>query len=842
LTSAERHENHHAKAVQAHEDAQLGASMRNFVVTGTVNPPANDSTVNSADNQNEMDISVEQQSEQQETMPERVELNIPNVRGERFGDFFTDETFATEDDDDDYSGGGDKNDDAEIEVDAKSPMQVCLWKVCERLQEETRKDMPAFYNYWLTSFLKNNGWVIQDCQAKYICRKLGIEYSEPAYYQKIIVWLPDVQFGCNIPCPNDECDNDSCKFHAWRDDHIARRVTDLYGHYYIMSRRYKCNSCEKHAAAIKKAEEEQNQQDEETNTADADGARQNEKSAPEYTFMGYNEKTLQLLPDGLGDKFPAYLTHKAGVDMSLIDLMRPLLQFGVKAKQFRDLLQELARKKHSRDWLERENKIARIERTSPDFAPQNKTMFGAFDDKSTYDGHVPSTQYLASVYKKYSKDIRFYLLRELKKRPAKWLRWDVSYKEAKKLCRYKGSAIFKGLVTACNELGEVRLQFHVVTDSHEQMMNALAAYRETIMLLGQEMPEIVFTDNPASDYYFFCEQLPSLVEHEKQINNKHSTIVEFARSGVPKCQIEPQDIFYADTPAKMNEAVNLLRNHLKDNPDCSRVLGLDEEHEYGSRLQYPPSGRGRVALVQIGYEIVPGKTKALLLKLSVLPKNSPLPDSLLQLFKDPEFSYAGVKVKNDIERITEDFKCPDLQRTMQHIELGPMAKDRGVVDDAGVGLRKLTLLMLNEEMSKDNDVRSSKWANKILTDCQKSYSAIDATKSLEVYLALAKMKCYSTRLKSHEATQGVKVNIITPHGRVGAMGMGTVQAIGTIQEQEAWDPPTTMRRIRSRGPLRETRVVPPGCRDSSGCCPRKSKPSWISSGSTLTRAIGACAS
>ena len=62
--------------------------------------------------------------------------------------------------------------------------------------------------------------------------------------------------------------------------------------------------------------------------------------------------------------------------------------------------------------------------------------------------------------------IRAHLSKEVKKRGALRLAIDVSYKEAKKLCRVGGKAVYVGLVTGVNEVGEIRLQFHIVSDSH----------------------------------------------------------------------------------------------------------------------------------------------------------------------------------------------------------------------------------------------------------------------------------------------------------------------------------------------------------------------------------------
>ena len=46
--------------------------------------------------------------------------------------------------------------------------------------------------------------------------------------------------------------------------------------------------------------------------------------------------------------------------------------------------------------------------------------------------------------------------REVKKRGAERLSWDASYKEPKHLARYHGEPLFRALITATNELGEVR--------------------------------------------------------------------------------------------------------------------------------------------------------------------------------------------------------------------------------------------------------------------------------------------------------------------------------------------------------------------------------------------------
>ena len=67
-----------------------------------------------------------------------------------------------------------------------------------------------------------------------------------------------------------------------------------------------------------------------------------------------NPECLPLYPFGRGDHFPAFLTHRGGVKKSIIDLMRPLFNCGVKPNRFANLLKELHAKKHMQHLLDYE--------------------------------------------------------------------------------------------------------------------------------------------------------------------------------------------------------------------------------------------------------------------------------------------------------------------------------------------------------------------------------------------------------------------------------------------------------------------------------------------------------
>ena len=73
-----------------------------------------------------------------------------------------------------------------------------------------------------------------------------------------------------------------------------------------------------------------------------------------------------------------------------------------------------------------------------------------------------------------------------------------------------------------NELGEVRMQFFLYSDSHDQMVTALQAFNDTNASLGIPGPRHFVTDNPAGDSNFFKRLLPSLADQQKVYDSNTS--------------------------------------------------------------------------------------------------------------------------------------------------------------------------------------------------------------------------------------------------------------------------------------------------------------------------------
>lgn len=246
------------------------------------------------------------------------------------------------------------DDDEQLDDAEGGVMATYLQAVFERLHSEVSGDTSrsALEHKWLLELLKAPGadWWLRAGLAEAICERLGIEFGEPSYYRDIYVWLPDVRWGELPPCV--ECHSAAeVGPHAFRENHFGRRICGLNTHYFAMSRRYCCSGCKQNAMEVKQAAKER---------AEAAGLsiKEMQESAdakPQYTFMGYDARSRARLPHGYGDEFPAFLTHRGGVDLLVIDLMRPLFNKGLRPEACSATLLELHTKAYTKAYLKREN-------------------------------------------------------------------------------------------------------------------------------------------------------------------------------------------------------------------------------------------------------------------------------------------------------------------------------------------------------------------------------------------------------------------------------------------------------------------------------------------------------
>jgi hypothetical protein len=140
-----------------------------------------------------------------------------------------------------------------------------------------------------------------------------------------------------MPCCPSCKSNERVGPHAFRDNHFGRVVVDLTETYYVLGRRYICLECKNKSHHLKAVLQETAA----ANNIQIDEVRDNEV---QYTFMGWNDKSLPLFPCGIGNKFPAILTWKAGLDKKVVDMMRPLFDGGCRPDRLSTLLLEMLRR------------------------------------------------------------------------------------------------------------------------------------------------------------------------------------------------------------------------------------------------------------------------------------------------------------------------------------------------------------------------------------------------------------------------------------------------------------------------------------------------------------------
>ncbi|XP_011503161.1 PREDICTED: Werner Syndrome-like exonuclease, partial [Ceratosolen solmsi marchali] len=183
-------------------------------------------------------------------------------------------------------------------------------------------------------------------------------------------------------------------------------------------------------------------------------------------------------------------------------------------------------------------------------------------------------------------------------------------------------------------------------------------------------------------------------------------------------------------------------DYVSDFYDCAKVcdsLLTEVENKtdlivpVGFDLEWPFSfqtGSGKTALVQICLS----EAVCYLLHVYNIQK---LPASFIALLSHPKVKLVGVNIKNDIWKLTRDFKEFPGQKVVDNncLDCGTYA-NKILKRSCRWSLEKLTAYLLEKHINKDPSVRRSKWHIHPLNSAQKLYAATDAFVSLLLYLKI----------------------------------------------------------------------------------------------------------
>jgi hypothetical protein len=667
---------------------------------------------------------------------------------------------------------------ANIGLDLKdSIMGVYCKAVQERTKMELSQKKKCQVQPWLIQELKKNDWIIRRHRASYICNKLGIEYTEIAYYRDIHIWLPEERWGNSYipPCPN--CKT-NCNVKPWSfPGHPARRIFTLQSAYYVMTRRYRCTEC----ASVAILEPEK-------------------KKKPSQTFMGWDLDSLPLINFGRGRQFPAYLTHKSGIDKTLLDLLRALIPRGIRPETFSDIVTEMNAKQYSNEMIDREYLLASLLSSSDSSADsagtiEKGTLFSNFDDKQKYNGNIPTGKYFKNLFITFANTIRSFQDNEVKKVPSGKIHLDTSYHVTKMVGKYHGESLFDGLFCGTGDIGHIRMHGLAHGEGHDQIRPHIKSFVDTQLAYGHPLPTHASTDKPSTDCGMLQEELVSLKNRQEELDllQSASSLITLEEE-LPMCIWAEKDIARRVMISKKVDEINnvaiAMLQLMMDRPQDKRVLSLDTECD---TRRNPATGNicwsGQPALLQIGYKNEEGISCAWLIQISALKA---LPSSLRNLLINPMLRYCGVWVDGDVKALEAKFECSLTE--INTISLGIMARERGVVESGTASLDKLVAIVLKERLSKNENVRCSKsWSRDELEFVQKVYASLDAIKCLDIYFALALLPNLAARLLTLEAKKDVQVDIFPSSGSITVMA--SVAAAGFVKsdvENDVWNPPQAL--------------------------------------------------
>lgn len=154
--------------------------------------------------------------------------------------------------------------------------------------------------------------------------------------------------------------------------------------------------------------------------------------------------------------------------------------------------------------------------------------------------------------------------KEVKKKGAERLHWDVYYKVWKHLSQFHGKPIFKGFVTTTNEYKEIHIQFNVVTDRQDQFTNVLGKFKETIAAYSQKEPYLFTTDNPVGDRNFFLNALPSLQKSDDKLNSNVLMSTEESDDMTNACDVDLDQVITVSSNGEISNKLISLRESLLD--------------------------------------------------------------------------------------------------------------------------------------------------------------------------------------------------------------------------------------------------------------------------------------
>ena len=595
------------------------------------------------------------------------------------------------------------------------------------------------------------------------------------YYPPVFLWLPHLLDDTPIMCQNSGCKyyqkcSHPMTIKGWNTDPVARRVVGLDHVYYIMTQRIQCKA-----------------------TGSSDGCGK--------SVNLYDPLVLDQLEPGLAASFPAFLTHRSGIDKTLLTMIRAGIAHRLSASSWSKIMCELHVREHDICELQYLHAIYKEKKLAAqlDVAEKSYIPFSEFKDKDGYAGFYPSRWYINNVYMDYMEHIRPILDQCMAALTGYVIKWDHSFKLSKYLMKLDGVVTFAALFTLVNELSQIRYQAFVPTKSLAHIRAGLEAMVKSLKDHGLAEPALGFTDNVAGDAATFMQCIPSLAE-----NVIPAQLDEF--SDLPTLVL-PSDvsIHLCSTEAEIQSACLSILENLSDGDGSMIHIGFDMEWEFS--VGHGASGSQKTSLIQVALQ-----NAVYLLRVHLLKK---LPNSLKTILNSMQVIKIGRNVGGDLGKLSRDF--PDFVIPVQKkawkkgiVELGKLASAKNAVSHGNASLAVITAATLHQNLSKET--RLSEWDAPTLSSDQIQYAALDAWVALQIWDVLKAQNTVGVALSSATPI-GQPVSLFVKKQEV-AYGVIIKQPVEFVMPND--DPESQPTKIRvsttkTRAVIRIDEVLAPKC-------------------------------
>ncbi|KAJ7637248.1 hypothetical protein DFH06DRAFT_1433264, partial [Mycena polygramma] len=493
---------------------------------------------------------------------------------------------------------------------------------------------------------------------------------------------------------------------GWNSNPVARRIVNLDTCYYILTKRVKCR--------------------------DACGKSCNM----------YNHDVLKQLPPLLRNQFPAFLTHRSGIDKSVMTLVRSTIAHGLTPSGWEHVFRELHVRK--RDLAERAYLYA-LKAIPSQRRPSPLTPFSSFSNKNGYAGFSPSRWYISKLYVEYMGVIKRHQDQAMSALTLTTGQMDQSYKAVKYVARIEGVKVFGSLWTLTNELEQIRHMVFTPTRHLIHVERPLRGVMKSLHEHGHPPISFLWTDNVRADHQFVEEIIPTLR------TNVDRTTADAGRR-------YPVIVVPSSLKIRLASSIQLI------DQTCRSILADLEQQSADSKVcvgfsvawDWQASKAGHFPAALIGIAIADFVHLFQIYHIST-PKL--VPTSLKALLSSNRVVKVGSQVQGTLDILTFLWELSEASKdNTGWIDLGVLARSKGLIPHASLAFKRIVEEVIEHTFDGLEDMRCSDWCQENLSEDQKTYAIQNAWLSLHVFKAIIEKPPAGARL-SQIGLPGEKITL-----------------------------------------------------------------------------------